>query len=290
MKYSIVIVTYNRCELLKEAVECALAQSIRPSHVVIVNNNSTDGTKEYLDSINNSAVVIRNLKENVGGAGGFYYGIKLAHELGDDWHLIIDDDAMLSRDYVYRLGQFIVRYSDIGCVAGTVMTDGKIITDHRQRMTYPGFRFKKIDKSEYQKKVFLCDTASFCGIMIKDSIVASIGYPQKDYFIWYDDTEYCVRIRKVTRIAVVTSAKLNHKTVLTQAEWPRHYTWKDYYGIRNRILMVNKHGNIIDKIYNRLYIFLNVWCRNKIFGMVRFHGYDWKFELETYKKAIKSLK
>ena len=48
--------------------------------------------------------------------------------------------------------------------------------------------------------------------MIKDSIVAKIGYPQKDYFIWYDDTEYCVRIRKYTKIAVVTSAILNHKT------------------------------------------------------------------------------
>ena len=290
MKYSIVIVTYNRCELLKEAVTCALSQQVKPSHIIIVNNNSTDGTKEYLDSIKNSLIVVKHLKENCGGAGGFYYGIKLAHRLGDDWHLIIDDDAMLSKDYVLKLSRFIKKYDNIGCVAGTVVTDGNIVTDHRQKMAYPGFRFKKIPKEEYKKKVFTCDTASFCGIMIKDSIVGKIGYPQKDYFIWYDDTEYCVRIRKYTKIAVVTSAILNHKTAQAQETWPRHYTWKDYYGIRNRIQMVDTHGNIVDKVYNRVYMWVNIWLRNKLFSLVKLHGEDWSFELDTYNKAIKSIK
>ena len=51
MKYSIVIVTYNRCELLKEAIECAMGQIIKPKHVIVINNASDDGTSEYLEKL-----------------------------------------------------------------------------------------------------------------------------------------------------------------------------------------------------------------------------------------------
>uniref|UniRef100_UPI0040289A9D glycosyltransferase n=1 Tax=Lachnospira sp. TaxID=2049031 RepID=UPI0040289A9D len=118
MKYSVIIVTYNRCELLKEAVECALNQSVKPSHIVIINNASDDGTYEYLKKLNKdykggTSLVIKTLKKNTGGAGGFYYGLKAAHQLGDDWHVIIDDDAMLELDFMYRISGAIKIYKDV---------------------------------------------------------------------------------------------------------------------------------------------------------------------------------
>lgn len=293
MKYSVIIVTYNRCELLKEAVECALNQSVKPSHIVIINNASDDGTYEYLKKLNKdykggTSLVIKTLKKNTGGAGGFYYGLKAAHRLGDDWHVIIDDDAMLEHDFMYRISGAIKIYKDVSCFAGKVITDGRIITDHRRNMAYPGFRFKTIPEYIYKKnKVFSCDTASFCGVVIKDSLVEIIGYPKKKYFIWYDDTEYCVRIRKYSRILVITNAVINHKTALPLMEWPRHYTWKDYYGMRNRIDMVRSHGSLLDRLYNRAYMWINVRLRNTLFDIINFHGDDWKYELETYKRAVK---
>ena len=98
MKYSIVIVTYNRCDLLKECITCALQQTIAATHIVVIDNACTDDTDRYLNSLSIPQLVHYRLDHNAGGAGGFYEGLKKAHELGDEAHIIIDDDAMLSKE------------------------------------------------------------------------------------------------------------------------------------------------------------------------------------------------
>lgn len=149
---------------------------------------------------------------------------------------------------------------------------------------------EKIPLEEYQKESFYCDTASFCGLMIRDEVIARIGYPQKEYFIWYDDTEYCVRIREISPIMVIPAAVLNHKTVFKPMDWPRHYTWKDYYGIRNRMHMVRTHGNLWDYVVLRLLLWTGSGMRNRIFALVHLHHEDWKEEVSIYKRGIRDGK
>ena len=48
MKIGVVIVTYNRLEKLKIALKSYEKQSFKPQYILVVNNNSTDGTLEYL--------------------------------------------------------------------------------------------------------------------------------------------------------------------------------------------------------------------------------------------------
>ena len=183
MKYSIVIVTYNRCDLLKECITCALQQTIAATHIVVIDNACTDDTDRYLNSLSIPQLVHYRLDHNAGGAGGFYEGLKKAHELGDEAHIIIDDDAMLSKDFAEQLLDKARKNPEILAFAGAVKTEGCIVRDHRQRMKRPGFRMEKIAPEEYQKESFYCDTASFCGLMIRDEVIARIGYPQKEYFI-----------------------------------------------------------------------------------------------------------
>lgn len=290
MKYSIVIVTYNRCDLLKECITCALQQTIAATHIVVIDNACTDDTDRYLNSLSIPQLVHYRLDHNAGGAGGFYEGLKKAHELGDEAHIIIDDDAMLSKDFAEQLLDKARKNPEILAFAGAVKTEGCIARDHRQRMKRPGFRMEKIPLEEYQKESFYCDTASFCGLMIRDEVIARIGYPQKEYFIWYDDTEYCVRIREISQIMVIPAAVLNHKTVFKPMDWPRHYTWKDYYGIRNRMHMVRTHGNLWDYVVLRLLLWTGSGMRNRIFALVHLHHEDWKEEVSIYKRGIRDGK
>lgn len=51
MKNGVVIVTYNRLSLLRECVSCVLGQTVPFSHVIIVDNCSTDGTGDYLGNL-----------------------------------------------------------------------------------------------------------------------------------------------------------------------------------------------------------------------------------------------
>ena len=74
-----VVVTYNRKQLLKECIEALLAQKAKHLRIFIIDNASTDGTEEYVKGlIDGERVVYLNTGENLGGAGGFCFGIKEA--------------------------------------------------------------------------------------------------------------------------------------------------------------------------------------------------------------------
>lgn len=75
---AVTVVTYNRLNLLKECLQALRRQTIK-ADIIIVNNGSTDGTKEYLDSKEGIFVIHQ---ENLGGAGGFYAGTRQAFKAG----------------------------------------------------------------------------------------------------------------------------------------------------------------------------------------------------------------
>ncbi|EGP5166735.1 glycosyltransferase family 2 protein [Enterococcus faecium] len=69
-KVSVIITTHNRLEMLKKAIKSVKMQSYSNIELVIVNDNSSDGTKEYLDKIIGENIVIKlcivvNLKEEI---------------------------------------------------------------------------------------------------------------------------------------------------------------------------------------------------------------------------------
>ena len=67
-----VIVSYNRKELLKEAIEHLLKQQAENLDILVVDNASTDGTKEYIQGyIDDNKIIYENTGSNIGGAGGF---------------------------------------------------------------------------------------------------------------------------------------------------------------------------------------------------------------------------
>ena len=74
---------------------------------------------------------------------------------------------------------------------------------------------------------------SFCGLLVKASLVREIGLPKTEYFIWFDDTEYCMRFHSRSRILNVNTAVLNHRTA-PPGDAPT-VSWKNYYGFRNAI-------------------------------------------------------
>ena len=100
-----VVVTYNRKELLAENIAALLAQSYHDHDILIIDNASTDGTKEMLIenySYNKTLNVIR-MKKNIGGAGGFFTGIKQAMKDTCDYLWIMDDDTVPTKDCLKEL-------------------------------------------------------------------------------------------------------------------------------------------------------------------------------------------
>lgn len=294
MDYVVVIVTFNRLALLRECVNHVENQTVKARTVIIVDNASTDGTGEYLREAGKENTGYRIIKcsENIGGAGGFEKGIEAASGEKADCILAIDDDAMLEKDYMEKILAARERHPKYSAFAGAVMTDGKIDTCHRRTVANPGLRLKNCPEELYRdgnrKGYFLCDIASFCGMVIDTRLIEKIGLPSAEYFIWFDDTEYSLRINRFTKFLVVPDARLEHKTTNNIGAYPhRRYDWREYYGIRNRILCVRKHGNVLDRMVNGADMFCNIVLRNRLFGAVKMDGYDWEYERRIVRLAYK---
>ena len=291
-KYGIVILTYNREQLLHECIENVQKQTIQASSIIIINNASTDTTGRYLETLEkeNTIYDIVNLPQNTGGAGGFAKGIERALEKNIECVLLIDDDAMIAEDYMEQILQARQSQPAYQAFAGTVKTNETIDTFHRRTISKVGLLFHNCSEEEYQQPHFLCEVASFCGMVLDISLIKRIGLPHSEYFIWHDDAEYSLRVRKYSQFLVMTNAVLNHKTKQNTTVYPRRYNWKDYYAVRNRIWMLREHGTLVDRFVNWIDLFIHVIFRNWVFGVVKRDGYDWKNENDMVKKAVRDAK
>lgn len=252
MKVAAVVVTYNRLDLLKESLAAVEGQSLQSDKIIVVNNNSTDGTKEYLETLDKSLYEVINLEKNVGGAGGFSLGIKIAVAQGYDSVWVMDDDTIPSSTALKRLVDAFSLSDNVGfAVSKAVWIDGK-----PHKMNLPGLEVATRDRelmfnsySTPEIPAFLVRAATFVSMLISAKAVKTVGLPLADFFIWSDDVEFSNRVVSAGFIGLyVDNSIVCHKTAANYFGQP-HVTppegaWKFYYQARNTSYMRRKSGKI----------------------------------------------
>ena len=91
-----VVVTYNRCEMLRQNIECLLNQKDAVCDIYVIDNASTDPTRETVESFTDERVHYFNTGANLGGAGGFEWGVRQAVRDGYKYVWLMDDDTLPS--------------------------------------------------------------------------------------------------------------------------------------------------------------------------------------------------
>lgn len=283
LKLGVVIVTYNRINLLKECIEACLKQTYQFTKIIVINNNSSDDTEKYLQNFSkDDKFIIKNLPENIGGAGGFYEGVKESSQNDLDYTLLIDDDAIIDNKFNEEIVKNIK--DEILAYSGSVITNNKIQYDHR-KILLKAFNAIDSKKEDYEKSFFDYNLASFCGLYIANKLIKDIGLPKKEFFIWFDDTEYSLRINKKSKIRNVNTAILNHKT---QDSRTSGYSWKSYYGIRNQVYIYKNY--YAKKYYYKYLIYLKFMSiAAKIMKILKNDNYYEKVS-EIYTDALKDGK
>lgn len=204
-----VIVTYNRRELLKECIEALLNQDYKNCYILIVDNASTDGTKEYIkDYLDNEKVIYKNTGANLGGAGGFSFGMKEAYNIGCEYIWLMDDDCIVHKESLVKLLEADRSLKgDYGFLASKVLwKDGTIC-----KMNIPKKTFSTWLK-DYDTPVQRIEMASFVSLFIKKEIVKELGLPIKEFFIWTDDWEYTRRISRKYKCYYIANSIVTHKS------------------------------------------------------------------------------
>ena len=252
MKIGALIVTYNRLEELKKCLDAYCAQTLPPAFLLVVDNCSTDGSAPWLDEYAARdlpfALIVKHMDQNYGGCGGFYRGMEAALTLDFNWLWIADDDAFPAPDALEQLAAFMEAHpAEAGraaalCAAVVDRNDPQKITPgHRRRMKKLLFNIPEsiVPVEEYQKPCFALDLFSYVGTALKRTTLETAGLPEKDYFIYYDDSEHSIRVGRTGPIYCLPAVKILHPDAPPENHGP--LKWKDFYSIRNVLLEYKKN-------------------------------------------------
>lgn len=243
-----IIVTFNRKALLVDCLKANIGQTRPADRIIIVDNASSDGTRDALESeglLANKAVEYLRLDQNFGAAGGTSRGTQRAADEGFDWIWLMDDDAVPGPDALERLleGFDSLPASDRNglCAMTACVTDpqGKIDSMHRRRWNFATLASPALGPQDYDGHAVEIDIGSFVGFLVSRDVVEAIGTPDPDYFIYYEDTEYSLRIRHAGgKIFLCPRSRIAHpenpndsKAAVRSAS----YAWRNFYHLRNKV-------------------------------------------------------
>lgn len=103
----IIVPTYNNVQRLNKCLEHIYNNTYDNSKVIIVDDQCTDGTAEYINQKYPEAIVLRTPKE-LFWSGSLNFGFKKATELGASYIRAWNDDAYMASDFLinqYKLSQ-----------------------------------------------------------------------------------------------------------------------------------------------------------------------------------------
>jgi len=187
MLVSIIIPTHNRKHIVEQAIQSALTQSFKDFEVIVVDDGSTDGTKEYLESLHLPITVIS--KENGGVASARNEGIKNAQSI---YVAFLDSDDSWLPDKLKAQVEYLESHPDIPLVYTDeyIEVNGEVL---------PKTRFQRADVGDEVKNNFLLSgfiqrtPIHTSAVMLKKSVLDEVGYFNETLKI-HEDSELWNRI------------------------------------------------------------------------------------------------
>lgn len=298
----VVVVIYNRADLLIRCLDAVVAQTLLPTEIFIIDNHSDDKTRmmlkeanyikgDFIDSNEHGKVETLMYKHskspvkvtyvfkdtNDGGAGGFYAGMKMAHEAGLDWIWMMDDDGVPAVNALYTL-------LNVATKRDLLYVNPLVINECNHTELSFGLAGKTDAAYFHDKEIFINAINPFNGTFINHKVIDKIGYIKREMFIWGDETEYTNRVsHSGFKIATICHAYHYHpKRGLKSYNIIPFVNWKKCY-FHNSIHVRNYA--YINKKYNKSEILKDLIRYTIAYGL-RFRFRDL---LDVYRYTYRGL-
>jgi GT2 family glycosyltransferase len=243
---AVVVVTYNRADLLGRMLDGLAAQTHEPDAVIIVDNASTDHTRAVLGAHRGLSLQRIHLDTNTGGSGGFHTGVEAAYDQGFDRIWLMDDDVvpapdclavLMAQDEAFLMA---VREDTHGHLVEKAATDFDLTRPWSVRPKRASVDTTYGDRSEMPERVELHNIA-FEGPLFRREVVKTIGLPDASFFIFYDDVDFALRARR----AGYHIWSMRDAVLVRQLDFSQQHDlagWKGYYMYRNLFAVHFRHG------------------------------------------------
>jgi GT2 family glycosyltransferase len=212
MKASVIIVNYN----VKYFIEVCLHSVLRAAkaisaEVIVVDNNSTDGSIQLIKNKFPEVILIEN-KENLGFGKANNQGVAIAK---GEYILFLNPDTVMPEDFLAKTTGYLDTHSEAGSI-GPKLLDGKGQFAPDGKKSFPSLSVaifkttginKIFSKSPYFNKYYAVhigenetaavDVLSGCCMMVRKSVIDKIGGAfDEDYFMYCEDVDLSYRIQK----------------------------------------------------------------------------------------------
>jgi GT2 family glycosyltransferase len=240
----IIIVTFNKKEYVANLLKSIREMNYNNYGVVVVDNASNDRTAEYIKETFPQVDVIANAV-NTGGSGGFNTGLAYAFgQEGYQYYWLLDNDVVVSQDSLKTLVNVLESNKDCA-VAGSQMCQldnpgvtneiGAFVDFHRGGLILNRHLTRRVNNKE---GIFYVDYVAAASMLVRAEVAKRAGL-WEDFFLHFDDVDWCLRIKKMGyKVVGVADSVIWH---LSAAEKP--ITWQQYYDVRNMLYLLERHAS-----------------------------------------------
>ncbi len=269
-KILIIIVTWNKKKYVLELLDAVdnLDYPRQLIDVVVIDNASSDGTVEAIQKQHGNIHLICN-PENIGGTGGFNTGLQYAFDQQEgayDYLWLLDNDVLVHRCALNYLVDVLENNQDIAVAGSTMLqldfpwriNEMGAYVNHDDGALILNRHFEEIqhwrgcsphtlindDSLDLSKSLMHCqpymdvDYVAAASLLIRAKVAKEAGLWQ-DFFIHFDDVDWCLRIGRMGH-RVVVSAQSMIWHLSAAAKIP---TWVLYYDNRNLLVLQKTMGS-----------------------------------------------
>lgn len=256
VKVSLIILNWNARSMTQEELENVTQLDTRglDATCVVVDNGSTDDSWEKLSihKLPNMNYKFIETNVNLGYAGGNNFGLKYSFKQGFDYTILLNNDVVLPKDILIKLIDIAEKDREIGLLAPR-MYFAKGYEFHKDRykkedlgkiIWYAGGFIDwenvysihrgvdEVDRGQYDKEIEV-DAANGACLLIRNKVIADIGYLRDKYFMYWEDIDYCVRAKKAGwKVVYTPETCLWHKVSQSSGIGSN---LNDYFITRNRL-------------------------------------------------------
>ena len=254
---SIVIVSWNVCELLRQCLH-SVENSINPEikyEIIIVDNCSSDDSVAMLKTEFSQVCLICN-SDNLGFAKAANQGMRLSR---GNCVLLLNPDVRLYEGAVDKMLSFLQANPGVGMV-GPYMEGEDAFTRHDffNHLSlgdsilgssilgiFPPLLKRRASPLAFDKPVAVESLIGAC-LLVKREVIQQVGLLDEDYFMYVEDADWCYRVRKAGwLIYYLPSVAIYHQGGQSAARVPE----KMYVAIRkSRVLFLLKHRSRLEAI------------------------------------------
>jgi GT2 family glycosyltransferase len=240
----IVVLNYNG---LEDTLAC-LASLKRASYpnfrVAVVDNCSSDGSEAAIRSRHPELELIQTGK-NLGYAGGNNAGIRRALEQKADYVCLLNNDTEVDPDFLGPLVEWMERDRDTGIAGPKVcdFRDRNIIQATGSKANLFLGKFWQINQGKPRDQVrgvLEVDYVAGACLLIRRSLIEEIGPVPEEYFLFFEETEWCLKARRAGRkVVCVCDSLIYHQGSKTIGKISGT---QEYYMTRNQIIFEKRNA------------------------------------------------